>query len=324
MTEPKNEKYLGSILIIEDDDLQPDYRARAVGASQMMGRSIRQQNLMGLLQIMSANPALNPAQVRSALMSSARAFPTTGADPGTPMCVAPTDTDQLECYCTTATCGAGMLDAGEIVIWTDVDGVLSADPRLVPEAQVIEALSYNEAMELAYFGAKVIHPQTMAPAVQKRIPIWIRNTFNPRHPGTVITSQSRSALQVKGITSIENIALVNLEARPCPAGAMDVVLGPGWPGILLHEAIGHGLEGDFNRKGSSAFNGKIGKRVAALLAWADAWQLASPPEQARLRTRIEPLRSHSGYRRRLRLEQAQRQLAWAERSGKATGRPGIR
>ena len=72
-----------------------------------------------------------------------------------------------------------LLDAQEIVIWTDVDGVLSADPRLVPEAQVIDALSYNEAMELAYFGAKVIHPSTMAPAVQKRIPIWIKNTFAP-------------------------------------------------------------------------------------------------------------------------------------------------
>jgi aspartokinase/homoserine dehydrogenase 1 len=68
------------------------------------------------------------------------------------------------------------------VIWTDVDGVLSADPRLVPEAQVIGALSYNEAMELAYFGAKVIHPATMAPAVQKRIPIWIRNTFAADQP----------------------------------------------------------------------------------------------------------------------------------------------
>ncbi len=69
------------------------------------------------------------------------------------------------------------------MIWTDVDGVLSADPRLVPEAQVIDTLSYNEAMELAYFGAKVIHPQTMAPAVQKRIPIWIKNTFAPDKPG---------------------------------------------------------------------------------------------------------------------------------------------
>src|SRR5690606_6858036 len=63
-----------------------------------------------------------------------------------------------------------LLDAAEIHIWTDVDGVLSADPRRVPEATVIDSLSYHEAMELAYFGAKVIHPQTMAPAVQKEIP----------------------------------------------------------------------------------------------------------------------------------------------------------
>jgi aspartokinase/homoserine dehydrogenase 1 len=104
-----------------------------------------------------------------------------------------------------------LLEAAEIVIWTDVDGVLSADPRLVPEAQVIEALSYNEAMELAYFGAKVIHPQTMAPAVQKRIPIWIRNTFAPHAPGTVIHDRTAPTPLVKGITTVERIALVNLE-----------------------------------------------------------------------------------------------------------------
>jgi aspartokinase/homoserine dehydrogenase 1 len=104
-----------------------------------------------------------------------------------------------------------LLDAGEIVIWTDVDGVLSADPRLVPEAQVIEALSYSEAMELAYFGAKVIHPQTMAPAIQKRIPIWIKNTFAPDAPGTLIHDRTAPSPLVKGITTVERIALVNLE-----------------------------------------------------------------------------------------------------------------
>jgi aspartokinase/homoserine dehydrogenase 1 len=104
-----------------------------------------------------------------------------------------------------------LLDAGEIVIWTDVDGVLSADPRLVPEAQVIAALSYNEAMELAYFGAKVIHPQTMAPAVHKRIPIWIRNTFAPEKAGTLIHDRSAPSPLVKGITTVERIALLNLE-----------------------------------------------------------------------------------------------------------------
>ncbi|HTT41957.1 MAG TPA: bifunctional aspartate kinase/homoserine dehydrogenase I [Steroidobacteraceae bacterium] len=106
---------------------------------------------------------------------------------------------------------AALLDASEIHIWTDVDGVLSADPRRVPDATVIDALSYNEAMELAYFGAKVIHPKTMAPAVKDSIPIWIRNTFAPHKIGTLICAQPDSVLPVKGITSIDRVALVNLE-----------------------------------------------------------------------------------------------------------------
>jgi aspartokinase/homoserine dehydrogenase 1 len=104
-----------------------------------------------------------------------------------------------------------LLDAAEIHIWTDVDGVLSADPRRVPNAQVIDSLSYNEAMELAYFGAKVIHPQTMAPAIGRSIPIYIRNTFNAEKPGTLICAKPESELLVKGITSIEGIALINIE-----------------------------------------------------------------------------------------------------------------
>jgi len=104
-----------------------------------------------------------------------------------------------------------LLDASEIHIWTDVDGVLSADPRRVPDAKVIDSLSYNEAMELAYFGAKVIHPQTMAPAIGRGIPIWIRNTFAPEKPGSLICAKPDSKLPVKGITSIENIAMVNVE-----------------------------------------------------------------------------------------------------------------
>jgi aspartokinase/homoserine dehydrogenase 1 len=104
-----------------------------------------------------------------------------------------------------------LLNSAEIHIWTDVDGVLSADPRLVPNAQVIDQLSYNEAMELAYFGAKVIHPQTMEPAVARDIPIYIRNTFAPAKRGTLICAQPASALKVKGITTIDPVALVNLE-----------------------------------------------------------------------------------------------------------------
>jgi bifunctional aspartokinase / homoserine dehydrogenase 1 len=104
-----------------------------------------------------------------------------------------------------------LLGAAEIIIWTDVDGVLSADPRLVPNAQVIDQLSYNEAMELAYFGAKVIHPQTMEPAIARDIPIYIRNTFAPEKHGTLICAHPKSALKVKGITTIDPVALVNLE-----------------------------------------------------------------------------------------------------------------
>src|SRR5205823_5806934 len=104
-----------------------------------------------------------------------------------------------------------LLGASEIHIWTDVDGVLSADPRRVPDATVIDSLSYHEAMELAYFGAKVIHPQTMAPAVEKRIPIWIKNTFAPEKAGSLISESPNSIHPVKGITSIDAVALVNVE-----------------------------------------------------------------------------------------------------------------
>ncbi|MFO0728962.1 MAG: bifunctional aspartate kinase/homoserine dehydrogenase I [Myxococcota bacterium] len=104
-----------------------------------------------------------------------------------------------------------LLRAQEIIIWTDVDGVLSADPRKVPDAQVIDALSYSEAMELAYFGAKVLHPQTMSPAIEGSIPIWIRNTFAPHKAGSVIERTPRSSHPVKGITSIDDLALLNLE-----------------------------------------------------------------------------------------------------------------
>jgi bifunctional aspartokinase / homoserine dehydrogenase 1 len=106
---------------------------------------------------------------------------------------------------------SSLLEARELIIWTDVDGVMSADPRLVPQAQVLDELSYDEAMELAYFGAKVIHPATMTPAIRSGIPVTIRNTFDPAAPGTRIVSHSRSDLPVKGFASIGDMALVNLE-----------------------------------------------------------------------------------------------------------------
>jgi len=99
----------------------------------------------------------------------------------------------------------------EIEIWTDVDGVLSADPRQVPEAVLVPSLSYSEACELAYFGAKVIHPQTMAPAIARNIPIRIRNTFNPSHPGSVVSDAVTPDPPVKGLTTFGKQAIVSVE-----------------------------------------------------------------------------------------------------------------
>lgn len=112
-----------------------------------------------------------------------------------------------------------LLSSNSITIWTDVDGVLSADPRRVPLAQVLQEVSYSEAMELAFFGAKVIHPKTMQPAIlaDPQIPIYIRNTFRPEFRGTRIftfgtaTISSTSDKVVCGFTSIDGMALINVE-----------------------------------------------------------------------------------------------------------------
>src|SRR5262249_33759009 len=106
---------------------------------------------------------------------------------------------------------ANLYEAESLHIWTDVDGVLSADPRLVSEAVLLDRMSYSEACELAYFGAKVVHPQTMAPAFARRIPIWIRNTFAPEKPGTRIDADTDSSVPVKGITTFSGLAMLNLE-----------------------------------------------------------------------------------------------------------------
>ena len=111
----------------------------------------------------------------------------------------------------TASIFGAALDATEIQIWTDVDGVLTADPRVVPQAFTIPELSYEEAMEMSHFGAKVIHPRTMQPAMERNIPIRIRNTFRPEQPGTLIRrTPAPSPFPIKGISSIEHIALVNV------------------------------------------------------------------------------------------------------------------
>jgi aspartokinase/homoserine dehydrogenase 1 len=101
--------------------------------------------------------------------------------------------------------------ADTIEIWTDVDGVLSADPKIVQSAFVLPEMSYEEAMELSYFGAKVIHSATIAPAVAKKIPILIKNTFNPAAPGTLISSRRTAGdTLAKGITTVGDLSLLTV------------------------------------------------------------------------------------------------------------------
>jgi len=106
------------------------------------------------------------------------------------------------------------LDADEVWTWTDVDGVMTADPRIVPDARVIPVLSYSEVSELAYFGAKVLHPRTIRPVVERSIPLWVKNTFNPACPGTRIVREPESAPgTVKAVTAIEGLSMVTVEGR---------------------------------------------------------------------------------------------------------------
>jgi aspartate kinase len=101
------------------------------------------------------------------------------------------------------------LDAGEVWIWTDVDGVMTANPADVPEARTLSEISYSEASELAYYGAKVLHYKTIIPAFRKRIPVRILNSFNPSHPGTRVSVEGdASALGVKAVTAIRGVSLI--------------------------------------------------------------------------------------------------------------------
>jgi len=114
---------------------------------------------------------------------------------------------------------AASIRASVCEIWTDVDGVYSADPRQVKQAQLIDHLSYDEAMELSYFGAKVLHPKTIGPLARYQIPCYIKNTLNPAAPGTCIDADNNGDSLVKGISSLEHLALIT-------------VSGPGLKGVV--------------------------------------------------------------------------------------------
>ena len=107
---------------------------------------------------------------------------------------------------------ATALDASELWIWTDVDGILTADPRLVKDARVLPEVSYSEAAELAFNGAKVLHPRTLTPLVKKQIPVWIKNSFQPEKQGTRIVPEISADHGVRAITSLAGVALITIEA----------------------------------------------------------------------------------------------------------------
>ncbi len=111
---------------------------------------------------------------------------------------------------------AAALDAVELWIWTDVDGIMTADPRFVSGVAVLDQVTYAEAAELAYNGAKVLHPRTLAPLIEKQIPVWSKNSFAPEKPGTKIVSHFPEPKGVRAVTSMSNVALISME----PASAV--------------------------------------------------------------------------------------------------------
>ena len=118
---------------------------------------------------------------------------------------------------------AAALNAQELWIWTDVDGIMSADPRLVPNAKVLDELSFAEAAELAYNGAKVLHPRTLAPLVEKGIPVWSKNSFAPEKAGTRIALQTSAAGGARAVTSMAKVTLVSIEPASAAISGVQVM-----------------------------------------------------------------------------------------------------
>jgi len=109
---------------------------------------------------------------------------------------------------------AAATDSAELIIWTDVDGVMTTDPRVDKRARVLPYVSYQEVGELAFYGAKVLHPKTVQPVLDKGIPIWVRNTFNPTFPGTLIRENGEpTATIIKAVTSIRNVSLLTVSGK---------------------------------------------------------------------------------------------------------------
>jgi aspartokinase/homoserine dehydrogenase 1 len=166
------------------------------------------------------------------------------------------------------------LDAREVIIWTDVDGAMTADPRIIPSAQTLPTLSYEEAAELSYFGAKVLHPLTIVPASLKNIPVWVKNTFNPAAPGTKIARHANHITAPgRAVSTMNHVSLITVQGK----GMSGV---PGVAAKVFGAIAAEDINVLFISQASSEYNislvvkGEDGKRTAQILRDAFATDLS--------------------------------------------------
>ena len=181
----------------------------------------------------------------------------------------------------TAAIVAAALEAESVEIWTDVSGMMTADPRIVQNVKVIPSISYQEAMELSHFGAKVIYPPTIQPVLFKGIPVWIKNTFAPEDAGTIIQKNAAASEHlIRGITSIDKIALISLEG----SGMIGV---PGFSKRLFEALSNDGINVILITQGSSEHSICVGVEASAAVKAKASVDLAFTNEIAL--QKVEPL-----------------------------------
>jgi bifunctional aspartokinase / homoserine dehydrogenase 1 len=186
----------------------------------------------------------------------------------------------------TAAIVASVLDASVLEIWTDVSGMMTADPRLTSNARIIPHISYQEAMELSHFGAKVIYPPTIQPVMNKNIPVWIKNTFAPKDEGTLIESvASPNGNIVRGISSINNISLISLEG----SGMIGI---PGFSKRLFESLSNEKINVILITQSSSEHSICVGVEEAAAAKAKQAVDLSFANEIAL--QKVEPLKVETG------------------------------
>ena len=162
--------------------------------------------------------------------------------------------------------GAG-INAEHIEIWTDVDGVMTADPRIVKKAFTVPNITYQEAIELSHFGAKIIYSPTLYPAYKKRIPLWVKNTFNAAHPGTLVGGESQSnGFIIKGISSINQVSMLSIQGQ-------SMVGLPGYLGRLFNAIAQKNVNVILATQGSSEYS------ICVVVAASDGERAANAVNQ---------------------------------------------